>query len=410
MLSVNIFAAVALFELHPGWVVSIGGLVCLQLIFVSCFVAERRQRKRHEDVLAESQNRFQTMADAAPLMIWMSGTDKLCNFFNKRWLEFTGRRLAEELGHGWSNGVHPDDLRECLKTYFSSFEARISFTMEYRLRRADGVYGWVFDAGMPRYTPTGEFVGYIGSCMDITDRRQAEQGILDLSGRLIFAQEEERCRIARELHDDFSQRLALLAIQLGQVSESLPRSDAAIIRRLDLMWEKTTELSADIHKLSHQLHSSKLHHVGLLGATKSLCEEIGKRHDVRIDFIDRRLPEEIPPDISLCFFRIVQEALSNIVKHSGAKSAHVELLGEGSQLRLRIVDAGMGFDPNSRAVRGGLGLVSMRERLRLLGGRITVRSRPMEGTEIVAEVPLTATDLQHSLPQTARQHAVGGTS
>jgi signal transduction histidine kinase len=212
-----------------------------------------------------------------------------------------------------------------------------------------------------------------------------------LSGRLISAQEDERSRIARELHDDFSQRLAVLAIQLGQASRSLPETDKALSQSLNAMWERTTELSADIHKLSHELHSSKLHHLGLLAAAKSLCEETGKRHHIQIEFLEREMPEEISPDIGLCFFRIVQEALNNIVKHSGAKQAHVEFVGSPSLIRLRIVDAGVGFDPSSMTARGGLGLASMRERLRLLGGTIALYSSPMEGTEIVAEVPLTAT-------------------
>jgi PAS domain S-box-containing protein len=382
--------------------------VVQRLRVVAEIFANALVRKQFERGLGESQQRFQLLANSAPIMIWMSEQNKLRSFFNKQWLEFTGRALDQELGNGWLEGVHPEDFRQCLNTYSSSFEARLPFTMEFRLKRANGEYGWVFDSGVPRYTPAGEFMGYIGSCMDITGRMQAEQGILDLSGRLIFAQEEERCRIARELHDDFSQRLAVLAIQLGQVSQSLPHADRATVERLHQMWEKTTELSADIHRLSHQLHSSKLHHVGLLAAAKSLCEETEEQHGIRIEFIDRRVPEEIPPDMGLCFFRIVQEALSNIVRHSGAKQAHVEFVGTPSHLRLRIVDAGVGFDPSSRASRGGLGLASMRERLRLVGGNLSLCSQPMEGTEIVAEVPLTPTDLGRQFVQTARQHAVGG--
>jgi PAS domain S-box-containing protein len=348
-------------------------------------------RKRIEDGLQESQQRFQMMADTAPVMIWMSGTDKLCTFFNRQWLEFTGRNLEQELGNGWSEGVHPSDLERTLRTYSSGFDARLPFSVEYRLRRANGNYDWVFDTGVPRYTPSGEFAGYIGSCIDITDRIRAEQGVIDLSGRLISAQEDERSRIARELHDDFSQRLALLAMQLGQASQSLPETDKALTESLHAMWERTTELSADIHKLSHQLHSSKLHHLGLLAAAKILCEESGKQHNIQIEFLHRDMPEEISPDVRLCFFRIVQEALNNIVKHSGAKQAHVEFVGTSSLIRLRIVDAGAGFDPSSMAARGGLGLASMRERLRLLGGTMALYSSPMEGTEIVAEVPLTQT-------------------
>src|ERR1700719_2824810 len=113
------------------------------------------------------------MADTVPVLIWMSGTDTLCNFFNKTWLAFTGRTLQQELGTGWAEGVHPDDLGGCIQTYLSSFKARSSFSMEYRLRRADGAYRWVLDQGVARYLPDGEFAGYIGSCVDITDRKRS---------------------------------------------------------------------------------------------------------------------------------------------------------------------------------------------------------------------------------------------
>lgn len=345
-------------------------------------------RTRIEDGLLESQQRFQMMADTAPVMIWMAGIDRRCTFFNKLWLDFTGRNLDEALGNGWTAGIHPSDLDRCLRTYISSFDARLPFAMEYRLKRANGEYGWLFDTGVPRHLPAGEFAGYIGSCVDISDRKRAEEDVRDLSGRLISAQDEERTRIARELHDDFSQRLALLAIQLGQVSQSFPESDKALIESVNMMWEKTTELSADIHKLSHRLHSSKLQHVGLLTAAKSLCEETSRHHALQVEFGFHDMPEEIPPDVSLCFFRIIQEALNNIVKHSAAKRAQVNLSTDDSRICLRIVDAGVGFDMGSQKARTGVGLASMRERLRVLGGRIAIRSRPMEGTEIQAEAPL----------------------
>jgi PAS domain S-box-containing protein len=132
------------------------------------------QRLRVERSLQESEARFRTMANSAPVLLWMSGTDKLCTFFNQGWLVFTGRTMEQELGHGWAEGVHPDDLNQCLEIYQSAFDARQPFEMEYRLRRHDGEYRWVFDAGAPRTAPNGEFLGYIGSCLDITDRKGAE--------------------------------------------------------------------------------------------------------------------------------------------------------------------------------------------------------------------------------------------
>jgi PAS domain S-box-containing protein len=130
-----------------------------------------------EQALRESENRFRLLADTVPALVWMSGADALCNFFNKPWLEFRGRTREQELGNGWADGVHPDDLDRCLRTYVTSFEARRDFSREYRLLRADGVYRWMLDKGAPRFTENGTFAGYIGSCIDITDRKEMEQAI-----------------------------------------------------------------------------------------------------------------------------------------------------------------------------------------------------------------------------------------
>ncbi|MBV8098673.1 MAG: PAS domain S-box protein [Verrucomicrobia bacterium] len=134
-----------------------------------------RQLRASEAASRESEERFRILADTAPVMVWMSGTDMLCSFFNKPWLVFTGRTMEQELGNGWAEGIHRDDVKRCLETYIGSFNARQSFTMEYRLRRADGDYRWVLDTGVPRYLPAGEFAGYIGSVLDITERRLAEE-------------------------------------------------------------------------------------------------------------------------------------------------------------------------------------------------------------------------------------------
>jgi len=229
--------------------------------------------------------------------------------------------------------------------------------------------------------------GAVVTHKDITERKRDERHMLELSGRLINAQEDERARIARELHDDFSQRLALMGMELEQLSQTVAAADHSVRSRLQTLWERVKELSSDIHRLSHRLHSSKLQHVGLLTAAKNLCEETARKHHIQIEFVHHDMPETISPDIALCFFRIVQEALNNIVKHSGAKQARIEFSGTSFAIRLRIVDAGVGFDPGSRIAHGGLGLASMRERLRIIGGSIAIHSLHMEGTEILAEAP-----------------------
>ena len=153
----------------------------IPLMFLATLMEERRQKT---NALTESEARFRSMADTTPVLIWMSGPDKLCTFFNKGWLDFTGRSLQQELGNGWAEGVHADDRDRCLHTYVSAFDARGEFTLEYRLRRRDGQYRWVLDRGVPRFGPDGAFLGYIGSANDITDLRHALAEIQGLKNRL----------------------------------------------------------------------------------------------------------------------------------------------------------------------------------------------------------------------------------
>src|SRR5262245_14605489 len=173
--STVLFRRPTVWERYKWRVIAIGTLVVVQAAVISILLANLMRRRRAERSLLESEARFRVAADAAPVMIWMAGTDKLCTFFNKGWLEFTGRTLAEELGKGWLRGVHPDDLAGCLKTYEESFDARREFTMEYRLHRRNGDYAWVLDTGTPRFVGNGAFAGYVGSATDITEIKQAQE-------------------------------------------------------------------------------------------------------------------------------------------------------------------------------------------------------------------------------------------
>lgn len=351
-------------------------------------VMDITDRKRTEQTLRESEQRFRRVADSAPVLIWMSGTEKLCTFFNQGWLNFTGRTLEQEMGNGWAFGVHQEDFERCLAIYSGAFDARVEFEMEYRLRRYDGKYRWMVDYGVPRFESDGAFCGYIGTCVDMTERKAAAESLESLSGRLITAQEEERGRIARELHDDFSQRLALLGIGLSRLWKKRPESEEEERKVVRELWNRTQEISSDVHRLSHQLHSSKLEHVGLGPALMGLCEEISEKYGIQVEFTDRGVPSEIPKDVALCLFRVTQEALNNVVKHSRAKQAQVELCKTRNEIRLQIADAGAGFDVDLSPTDVGIGLVGMRERLRLVGGRLSVQSAPTRGTEILAEVPV----------------------
>jgi PAS domain S-box-containing protein len=377
-------------QIHYRWesgfslaLVGLGVSACLITgIVLTAVGLERQDLSRRE-----SESRFMLAAKSAPVMIWMSGTDKLCTYCSEPWLEFTGRSMEAQMGNGWTEGIHPDNLKECMATYVDSFDRRVPFQMQFLFRRHDGEYRWIFDTGVPRFDEEGSFVGYIGSCIDITDRKLAEEALNSLSGRLIQAQEEERSRIAREIHDDYQQRLAMLSIDLEDLARYLER-DSEGSDRLHKLWDRVGELGSDLHSLSHRLHSSTLDNLGLVAALRSLCEEFRDYHSIDVNFVEENVPRNIPREAALCLFRITQEALQNVKKHSHADSAEVRAEGLEQKIHLSISDRGTGFDQGAASRQGGIGIRSMEERVRLVGGQFAVHSRPMEGTKIDVWVPI----------------------
>jgi PAS domain S-box-containing protein len=347
---------------------------------------EARRRSSLVASLRESEERFRLMADYAPVLIWMSGADKACTYLNRGWLEITGRTLEQELGNGWTGSLHPDDLARSLRSYEGAFDRREPFAVEYRLRRHDGEYRWMLDMGAPRYDALGTFLGYIGSCIDITDRCRAEQRLRELSGRLLAAQEEEFRRLARELHDDVGQQMALLAIELEQLGREKGAGSDDLSHRLHELWQRTTEISGDVYKLSHEIHPSRLETLGLVATMKASCREFSDQHQIRVLFTEDRVPHDISREIGVCVYRVVQETLRNVVRHSHATEATVRMTCDERGLHVRISDDGAGFN----AVEGeasGLGLAGMRERLHVVGGEMDVHSAS-NGTEIEVWIPL----------------------
>ena len=318
-------------------------------------------------------------------MIWTAGTDRKCSYVNKTWLDFTGRAPEEELGDSWAGGLHPDDVRSSLQTYTEAFERRESFELHYRLRRHDGEFRWVLDKGVPRFNPDGSFAGYIGSCIDITERKLAEEGLATIGRRLIEAQEQERTWIGRELHDDINQRLALLAFELDGGNRHSTEQLSEVVRHTQ---ERIIQISEDVQGLSHRLHSSKLEYFGLASAAGSFCKELSEQAKVEIQFNHSEIPRTLSKEVSLCLFRVLQEALQNAVKHSGVRKFTVDLLSTAESIELAVADTGTGFEEQDAFTRHGLGLISMRERMQLVHGELSVKSKPGAGTTIRARAPL----------------------
>ena len=352
-------------------------------------ITERRRveeaLKQAEATRHETEKRFRLLANTAPVMIWMSGIDKLCTYVNQRWLEFTGRPLEAELGNGWAESVHPDDLNRFLDTYARSFDRREPFQMEYRLRRHDGEYRWIVESGVPRFNTEGLFTGYIGSAIDVTEHKLAVEALSTVSRKLIQAQEEERARIARELHDDIGQRVALLGLNLERLRT---RNQSSVTDGIVKAIQYTANLGSDIQALSHRLHSSKLEYLGLAAATDSYCTELSDYHKVTIELHSQDVPNDLSQEIALCMFRVLQEALQNAIKHSGVRRFQVSLNYASPNLSLTVGDSGIGFHP-AEGIRGrGLGLISMKERIKLVGGELSIESQPGSGTTIHARIPL----------------------
>ena len=204
---------------------------------------------------------------------------------------------------------------------------------------------------------------------------------------MINSQEKERSRLAAELHDDFSQRLALLALGLENAEEALPDFPRSAKQQLHELLNSASEIGADIHTVSHRLHSATLENLGLVPGIGALCKEFSDRHGIEIDFSSEDIPKGVQSDVALCLFRIVQEALQNLKKHSGAVKAEVRLRGTGNRILVSIRDEGKGFDARVNG-KPSLGIRSMRERAHLAGGHLKIYSEPGKGTRIEATVPL----------------------
>jgi PAS domain S-box-containing protein len=346
-------------------------------------------RKQAEETLRESEEKFRTVfQDAGVGMIIVSPEGRFLSA-NATFLTYLGYTEEELRTKTVQSVTAAED--------WPAFSKRLSETLtegrgfqrfEKRCLHKSGRIVYTESSaslirnreGVPQY--------FVGEVLDVTKRKEAEQLLSGVSRKLIEAQEQERQRIARELHDDIGQRLALVAVGFDQIRQRTPALPPEVLRRMRELQAQAMQLSTDVQTMSHALHAPKLELLGLVAALKSMCNEFAEHQRMEIDFRGHDLPQPLPSETSLCLSRVLQEALQNAAKHSGVKHVHVQLNGSAEDVQLTVTDLGKGFDLNSALKGRGLGLTSMQERVRVLNGTVAIRSKPMGGTTIHVRIPV----------------------
>jgi PAS domain S-box-containing protein len=391
----------------PAWMVLAHCSVWVAAIWATAIAI--LQRKQADEALRESQRFTDRVVQAAPDLVY------IYDLIEQRHV-YTSRRVAEFFGYtpdqihkmdpaSFKEALHPEDVSKLaeLKQRFAAAQDHEVIEMEYRLKDAGGAWHWVRsrDVVFSR-TEAGAPKEILCVAVDITEHRRAEDALRAseaalrhsqdtlraLTARLISAQEEERRRLARELHDELNQRLTVLAIEAAKLEPQLSSSPDLVRERLEWLQEQLGNLSEEVRLLSHQLHPAVLDYLGLGTALEAECDGFSKREGIPVNFRRESVPESLPEEVSLCLYRVAQEGLKNVAKHAHATEVTVTLAGTEEGVLLSVCDSGVGFDPESVTGKGGLGLVSMEERVRLVNGSLSVTFRPAEGTEVVARIPL----------------------
>src|SRR5215469_5988426 len=337
-----------------------------------------------EQALLRSEDWLTLAADGSGLGLWYWDELSETLYWDQKTRDMFGAPANGKVTlQTFIDALHADDRDRVIRHWRDCFENRRPYLIDLRAVRPDGEVRWIHGRGQAYYHHTGKPLRMVGVVFDVTQRRAAEQERIELSGRLISAQEDERRRLARELHDDFSQRLALFASELDLLSGMIKGSSPEADRRMRALRKLAHETAMDLHSLSHRLHSSKLEILGLAANVKSHCKEFAQQHAIQIDAVCDEIPDAINPETKLCIFRVLQEALRNVTKHSKASTVEVRLKRDSEAISLTLSDNGRGFDLAENNASNGIGILSMRERARILGGTLEVHSVPTKGTKIV---------------------------
>ena len=338
-----------------------------------------------------AEDRARLIIDTIPTMAWSVQPDGAIDFVNQRWLQYSGLSLEEELEEP-TRVIHPEDLSRAVEKWRVSMAAVEPYEDEMRLRRADGEYRWFLVRTAPLRDQQENLVKWYGVSIDIEDRRRAEEQVRHLSGRLLQSQDEERRRIARELHDSTGQNLVALATMLGQLSGSVPSLDRKSRTLLSECKALAEQCIREIRTLSYVLHPPVLDEAGLEDAIRDYAKGFTNRSGIRVELeLSLRL-QRMQRDIELALFRVVQEALTNIQRHSNSKTAKIRI-DRDSNLTVEISDvdggasAGVKSEEKEARFEVGVGILSMQERVKLIGGRLDIDSTG-QGTTVRVTIPL----------------------
>jgi PAS domain S-box-containing protein len=360
-------------------------LIELSTYIASIAIAQHRaaeEIRRREEQLVEAQHLANLGSyewDPRSNRVWRS--DELCRIFGLSPEEF------EPTFEGYLNRIHPEDRPATLRTIETAFRDAQPFDFEERIVRSDGAIRILHSNGKWTLDDAGRPIRLIGACQDITERKRTERQLSALSARLIHAQEEERVHLARELHDDLSQAIAALSIAAGNLRRAVGESNVKIGAQSGRLQEKLIELSESVRRISHSLHPAVLQHSGLGAALEGYCTEWSELTAMKVEFETAGEFENLPGPVILCVYRVAQEALQNVLKHSRVDRARVELERTADTVTLTVSDRGAGIGAES-ATSPGLGIVSMKERARMVNGKLSIESRPNEGTTLRLTVPV----------------------